>query len=790
MLEQLNGAVANIEIGLFAELHHAWAIVDNVLYLWDYTHPNPELAGYDDLQSAISVVRLAKPKPGVFKSEVSHVILIATVKEVVILGLAATTSPAGVISVTLYNTDLRLPMNGPNPRCLAASSKSGRVFFGCDNTDDVYEITYQNEEKWFSSKCAKINHTAKDVIDTISPGAIWNRLTGSQTTSEYTVQIEIDDTRDLLYALSSRSTLRVFHMRAGDNLRKIIEKTWSDMLGNIAHMVQGPQSRLLGGQQRIAAISTIPENESSRLALMATTVTGVRIYFSMTSGGAYFNDSTSVPSSMQVHHVKFPPPAQNTPPSGNGGVSINAVDTQSLALNPTQIARRYSPGFYFDVVRGSNADTIFMGAPETAQLTKSSSGSSSRFLEAGQWLSLGNAQVSDIGLITPPFKAFNTPEGFGNELAVQFDQPSSEIAIITNMGVHVVKRNRLVDIFSTVLRSCSTEEEFEDTIKKFARLYGRIETCACAIAVACGQALSSSDDGRLTNAATDPVAVDLARRTFIEHGGKPDVHEVLDNSQSQIDSVRPSPRAEALVLYTSRLIRSAWKPSIIQETSAPVGGVSIKSTVPIQKLQRISQSLMNLQEFLETNKTTIPGLSGPEEMRRAGSLPEQVALQAEHRSLDAHSKLVRNAIEGIAFLMQLFEHPVHEILLSLPESERKSFKSLTYEALFTSERGKLLAKEVVKAIVSRSIADGSNVDTVADALRRRCGSFCSADDVVIFKAQEQLQKAINAGSETAAGRSLLNESLKLFEKVAGSLSPQYLEAAVNQYIGMSFFAGK
>lgn len=799
MLEQLNGAAAKIQIGLFAELHHAWAIVDNILYLWDYTHPNPELSGYDDLQSAINVVRLAKPKPGVFRGEVTHVILIATVKEVVILGLTATTSPAGVISVTLYQTDLKLPINGPNPKCLAASSKSGRVFFGCDNSDDVYEITYQNEEKWFSSKCGKINHTAKDVIDTISPGSIWTRLTGSQTSAQYAVQIEVDDSRDLLYVLSSVSTIRVFHMKAGETLKLIITKTWDDIMGNIAHMVPGPQSRLFGGQQRIASISTIPENESTRLGLMATTVTGVRIYFSMTSGGYYFGESTSVPSSMQVHHVKFPPPSQPTSTTSatnasgsnqvaNYGVGAT-VDTQSIALSPTQVARRYSPGFYFNVVRGPNSDTIFMAAPESARLARPAASGPPRFSEAGQWLSLGNAQVADIGPVTPPFRAFNTPVGFGNELAVQFDQPVTEVAIITNMGIHVLKRSRLVDVFSSVLRSCSSEEEFEDNIKKFVRLYGRTETCACALAVACGQAFDTTDEDRRTNVANDPVAVDLARRTFIEHGGKPDVQEVLDNSHSQIDNVRPSPRAQALVLYTSRLIRSAWKPPIMQELSAPVGGASLKSTVSPKKLQGISQSLMNLQEFLDTNKNAIPGLSGPEEMSRAGSIPEQVALQAEHRVLDAHSKLIRNAIEGIAFLIQLFEHPVQEILLSLQEPERASFKALTYESLFTTDRGKLLAKEVVKAIVSRSIADGSNVDTVADTLRRRCGSFCSADDVVIFKAQEQLQKAINTGPETATGRNLLNESLRLFEKVAGSLSTQYLDAAITQYVNMSFFAG-
>jgi nuclear pore complex protein Nup155 len=792
VLEQLNGASASIEIGLFADIHHAWAIVDNVFYLWDYTHPNPELSGFDDIHSMITLVKLAKPKPGVFQAEVTHVILIASVTEFIILGLTATTSSNGVVSVSLYQTDLKLPTKGIDPSCLATSSKSGRIFLGCENSDDIYEITYQNEEKWFSSKCGKINHTAKAITESINPGSLFGSFLGSQTKVEHTVQLEVDDSRDLLYALSSTSRLRIFHIKDNNSLQCLVNKPWGDVLRNVAHSVGSSHSKLITESYHIASISPIPKQESSRLALMATTITGVRIFFSLTSGGYYFNDnSSSAPSSMQVHHVKFPPPtgtpaSPGNPQGGAPGYGMTSnIDTNSESLTRTKCAVRFSPGLYFNVVVGQNADSLYLAAPETAKIATLRPGAvgSSKFVEVGQWVTLGNAQIQGIGLVTAPFKAASVPLGFGNEMAVQYDQTTPEIAVITNMGIHVFRRNRLVDTFSTILKSCTTEEEFEERVKKCCRDYSRTEACATALAVACGQSSNA-------NVATDPVVIDLARRAFIEHGGSPDIQDVLDNSQAQIDNVRPSPRAIALMLYVSRLVRSAWKLNIITESTVPGQGQSIKSTVPIAKLQSISQSLMNLQQFLDTNKTAIPGLSGPDEMNRVVSVPEQIALQGENRELDAQMKLIRNAIEGIAFLIQLFERPVVEILMTLPEDQRANFRHLSYEALFTTDKGKLLAKEVVKAIVSRSIADGSNVDTVADTLRRRCGSFCSADDVVIFKAQEHLQRAINTGSETAAGRSLLNDSMKLFQKVAGSLSTQYLEAAVAQYVNMSFYAGK
>jgi len=81
------------------------------------------------------------------------------------------------------------------------------------------------------------------------------------------------------------------------------------------------------------------------------------------------------------------------------------------------------------------------------------------------------------------------------------------------------------------------------------------------------------------------------------------------------------------------------------------------------------------------------------------------------------------------------------------------------------------------------------VETIAEALRRKCGNFCSSDDVIIFKAQEQLKRASEAKANAEYSRNLLNESLKLFEQVAHSLPRDYLQAAIKEYIDLQFFAG-
>ena len=265
---------------------------------------------------------------------------------------------------------------------------------------------------------------------------------------------------------------------------------------------------------------------------------------------------------------------------------------------------------------------------------------------------------------------------------------------------------------------------------------------------------------------------------------------VLDTTTPSIDNVRTSPRHDGMALYLSRLVRSIWRSPVLQVALDPAGGLQVGGTVPLTKLQDIQRSLNSLQEFLVKNRTSIEGLAGPEALGRVSTKQEEIALQGEHRAMNALVQLISSVIEGIAFILVLFDERVTEILLSLQEESRQRVRQLTYEALFTAPDGRDLAKELVKAIVNRNIANGSNVDTVAEALRRRCGSFCSADDVVIFKAQEQVKRASEAGSSSEQGRMLLNESLRLFQKVAGSLSTEHLQWAVEQYIALQFFAGK
>ncbi|PBP16344.1 hypothetical protein BUE80_DR012878 [Diplocarpon rosae] len=800
ILDQYNQGVLHTAMGLFAELNHAWVVIDNALYLWDYTNPNPEIIGFEEQPHGITAVKLVKPRAGVFVEDITHLLVVATSNQIILLGVASKleTTPltskldsTGVRTVSLYQTKMALNTGGIHVDVIEGSPKSGRIFFTGRADNEVYELTYQQEEKWFASRCGKVNHTSPGYTSLVP--ALW----GAKS-HEHVVQIVVDDTRRLLYTLSSESAIRTFYMDTNATLQLAIEKRRQECLRDISHMVG--QSPLLTNSMKICSISPISAREGSKLHLMATTTSGCRLFISATRGYSG-NYNSGAPSSMQVQHIKFPPRINSnlSAPSSSlyHGSTEQAIDTASHSLSFAQKGLRFPPGLFFCFVMKTNIndqDSLFLSGPDSGRIAAQAqaNGQASKYYEQACWINL-NSRAQDVGLVNAPFAAGANPTGFGNELAVQFSEAPQEVAILTNTGIHIIRRRRLVDVFAAAIRSQGGDEGLEAEIKKFIRNYGRAETTATALAVACGQGSDvAPGDARIARI-SNPETLELARKCFVEFGGRPSLNEnmVSEGPSQAIENVRPSSRHEGLAIYMGRLVRSVWKAPVISQLlpANRSATVIIKSTILPSQLSSIQEDLTKLATFLDKNKSFIEGLAGPEGLQRVASQQEEIALQGEHQALHSLQKLNSNIIEGISFVQMLFEERVDEIWSALDDGAKQQLRDLTFERLFSTDSGKDLAKILVKAIVNRNIANGSNVDTVAEALRRRCGSFCSADDVIIFKAQEHLKKAAGTGAHNDMGRKLLNDSLNLFKQVAGSLSFNNLQSAVEGFVSLDFFAG-
>ncbi|KAG0137774.1 hypothetical protein HOY82DRAFT_647197 [Tuber indicum] len=155
-----------------------------------------------------------------------------------------------------------------------------------------------------------------------------------------------------------------------------------------------------------------------------------------------------------------------------------------------------------------------------------------------------------------------------------------------------------------------------------------------------------------------------------------------------------------------------------------------------------------------------------------GSRVKEVAQQADHRMLHALVTLVGNTIEGISFVLFMLEEA----------------KKVTYASLFTRDSEAALAKELVREIVNRNIAALLNVDTIADTLRRRFGSFRSADDVVVFKAIEQVRRAKTDVDPDNRNR-LPRESLRLFVETGARWTKENLRDTWIEYRSLNYYPG-
>lgn len=791
VFQRFDGGQLHTKMGLFPEVRLAYVHIDNALYLWDYTNPDPELLGYEEQPHGITAVALVAPRPGVFVDTIKHVLVVATASEIILLGLSQEPAPA---TPRIFSTRMSVHKGNVDVSCIVGTA-DGRIFFGGQNDTDVHELYYQQEERWFSSRVGKINHTHPGWSSALPnlPNAV-SIIPLSSTffppkAHEGLRDMVIDDSRKLIYTLSTNSTIRTYYIDGPNKLTKCIEKDKLSCLRDVTHLVTA-RSPLLTDRMTIVSISPIHANEASKLHLMALTDTGCRIFLSATSSSYYMGHlaSNAAPQSMQAQFVKFPPPNQPATPRQVRHDGAEFLDIGSDSLTTSRLGKRFAPGYFFGAVSKEGViERVFISAPETGRirLAGNTPGAPLKYHEQATWIDVGDsAKVLAIGAVTPPFAAAGQPVGFGNELAVQFDQPPPEFALMTSEGIHILRRRRMVDIFATVIRKAAGEEGIVEEIRRFITLYGRQETISAALAVACGQ---GNDLRNGAPRVIDQVTQDRARSTFIDFGGQPTISDT-DGQQISVDSVKLSYRYHALGLYLTRLVRQLWKAKVIIQ-GVDGAAIVVKSTIPTTKLNSVQESLERLRNFLHVNRGMIQGLSGPQDLANVHNRHEEIAIQAEHQGLHALQKLMEGIAEGISFVLMLFDERVSDIFVRLDPQTQTQFRDLTFEQLFSQPGGRELAKILVKAIVNRNIESGANVETVAEALRRRCGSFCSPDDVVIFKAQEHLKRASEQAANPNLLRQLLGDSLSLFERVASNLTFANLEGAIQQYVQLDYYAG-
>ena len=434
-------------------------------------------------------------------------------------------------------------------------------------------------------------------------------------------------------------------------------------------------------------------------------------------------------------------------------------------IQPCHSSKLFHPGLFFaahEPTNPSDRDILFTSALDPGRIQALATVSQARMelIESATVVPI-EGYIQDIC----PISSSGVTTTW-NELSTQFDSSPREFAVLTNTGVHIIRRRRAVDILSSLIRESSTRVAGDSDVREFFTKYGRQEGCATALAIACGQVPSTGGTlgtstkwhGRTSfgGRVVDEDVKDIARKCFMEFGGRAICDEGrLLGREPTIDAVQLSGRWEGGVLYLCRLLRLIWKTNcftnVVKTSPGQASYTKYLSNVPREKIVRVLNDLTSLNNFFEENKPFIEGLTGAEGLLRSGSVAagliqaggsraEEVALQAEHRAMLSLVKFLQYAIQGIEFYLILDEdyssqrQKLHDVISRLPTEEfRRDLLRMTFEDLFTTAKGREIVKEMVNVMVGLGVSGKTSVEAVTETLRVRCPAFCSGDDVIVYR---------------------------------------------------------
>ncbi|KAL1918592.1 uncharacterized protein VTP21DRAFT_2614 [Calcarisporiella thermophila] len=768
-------------MGLFPEIGRAWIAFEHRLFLWNY-FGNGDVSTFEEQSDTIVSVGLVKPRPGIFIDQIHYLLVLATPGEIILLGVSLPNrSEEG--DITLYTTNMSVPSDNVIMNNIVGTD-NGRIFM-CGGDGHLYELTYESEERWFQKRCRKINHT--------SSAYSYFLPTFFQFQQDDSIcSVVVDSARNVLYALTAKSNIEVVYLgRDGRSFTRVERKT---DIGRHASMLY-PTSQAISPQSfKIVSIHIVNTSESKWVHLVAVTSTGCRLYFSHNRYRGYGGDQPTQPTGLELVHVRAPP----------GGVSTDrstGVFFQNASY--TGIHTAYYGNGVFLAVDGisDERDSLVAASPEMGRIAL--------MKKQNQRMSLlEQSNTSPIegktwAIAEARSTATKTASQQLSELATQFSNQPKDYVVLTNSGVTVLVKQRPVDILTRLL----VESGGRDTdLMAFCENYGPAEVCAMCFAILCANPhIPNIPSGLLspqlpsTPSKLDSAVQNGARRLLLEFGGKPSLLDKPYAAQGQNDLGRAETRPEivysgrhaGLALYIARLLRPIWKEKVTKPAPLSTNKNRQDTNISVDELRAVQRDLTSLKEFLDQNMQSM-NLSQPTEPRYSDmqiDRKEAQAWEAEQQSLDALCLLLVQCIEALSFVLLLIDYKLPEAIEIMAAAAQSELAGLTYESVLTTQKGRELCRDLVTAVIKKQASQQQlNMDSLSEVLRKRCGTFCSADDVIYYMAIEQLRKARDT-ADYHERQQLLTESLNLFCRVARFLQPLKLQEICNEYTELGFLTG-
>lgn len=801
--DEYNSSELITKMGLFPDIKRSWIIIDNKLILWNYEAPQSsfnksnQFLTIDQIRHSILSVKLATPKANVFVKDVSHILLVATPMDIHIFVVKYNKE---LNNLEIFDPSLSVSVQGLTVTNFV-EGKNGDIFF--TEGINIWRLDYNNKASFMKNKCDRVCLTKSGFgLPSIFDDSKTTANGQSQPQAnvpEVITQLEIDNEREVLYSLSNKSIIRTYKLK--DLVISTSNKiTPSEMYKTLSGLFVDAGNFKSFLKFRVMNIQPIYSQESTSVQLIAITNFGVRILMKL-GAASFFQTSSRL--KLTVVNIKFPP-SKDLPNLNNELDSFTrskqyisqliSSQQRSELLKNTKFSKIISPGVFIVVKRSKNADKLFVSAVNYGFLKKNN-----KLIEDSEFIKIDdNTFIHDIVQLTPSMNATNQPNGYANILASQYTKQPLKFAVLTNFGIQIYEFKTPDKIINSLN---------EEIIENFIEENGFEETCSTLLYLSCSYGHHASSD----------LFKRKAQMLFATCGNNARLMEIKSNPSPAIfnqkddnDQVILSDRFYGTCLLVARIFRDYWNnkvflplPHIKFNSLNQVDSNTVKDNLLIKglniskkQIEYFMGSVIVLIEFFMENGSNIQGLNAPNYSSDPNRFDNEICLRTEHIAFTSMLKSLNSMKEALSFLMVLIEETesnknLDEILKFLTLINQLNLLNLSFKDLLLPNNDvKNLIKELLSSIINKNILKGGSIDLIANSLQGRCGSFVSTDDVLIFKAIENLTRAKNIGfRDNDLKIKCLKNAVLLFEQAYESLTFETVQISVNIMLELDYYVG-
>ncbi|KAL4070880.1 nucleoporin, partial [Scleroderma citrinum] len=823
LFQYYNTTNVTSHMGLLPEIERVWISIDHKLFLWDYIE-GQDISSFVDQPDVITSVAVVKPKAGVFVDEITSVMVICTPVSFLLVGLSVS-SAVGPNNQThkeikMYATDMSVSTDVEMTSVVG--TQDGRIFMCGSQDGSLYELHYQQSESWFGKRVQLVNHSVGGV-QSLLPRFTSPRHEGM---SDRILSVVSDPSRKCFYTLTAKNSISVYQLLGEKAVQHV------QTLSNLYKVAQekAPSSPALTPSNfQIVTLHVVDPIESrTGVQLVAVTMNGVRLYFSATSPGFSYTPSTNTTGtfrSLQLIHVRLPASNLYHPDE-----SLRPYRSITSSYGPTRGVPASPPSRPFVVSGIENSchinglmvlaqpgdiegtDFLLCVAPDMTRIGTLGQVQTAQqqYPVVSQPTTYG-APYGASGTPRPPLTEYATllaipgrtwamasvprlplppctapSPAVINELALQFSEPPRQFIILTNVGLTFLVKRRAVDYLKAAIEEVQSEGAVQPIIE-FRDSFGRDQTCAMLLGLACGNAFLDTGDQSISGTlySLSPEVANIAKQAFYDFGERPIWAERMTYGTSDTSgSAIFSGRREGFAIYFARLVRPIWKDKVTKAGSLGLQELNVAENL----MATVQKNLFALKEFLDRNPHLFHSTPGDLAASRSPAGHEQEAWKAEQNSVAQLQSLLMRTIEAISFVLLLNDYRLGELIAHCDPDTRQLVTSMTFEDLITTQNGMNASRALVNVVIDQQIGQQISVDTISDVLQQRCGSFCSTDDVMLYKARENVRKAVES-RHLAERQNWLGESLRLFAKGARVLELNKIREICTEYRELGYAKG-